>query len=214
MLFGIAGLGLIVPALLIVGGIGSAPPDGTEVAGAPSDPRTELLASLEESRAAVADAAVTARGAGGALDAAGAAAGSAAGFTAELSATLRGLSAALRTPILGAAPFAPIAGQFEAVADRGTALASDLDAVRTSIDTSSADLAALAGRLDRLEDRIGSTAEAVEGVSDGGLATLRLLGMALLGWLAVPAAAALWIGARWLGAEGTSAPRSAAPRGA
>lgn len=201
--FGLLGLGLIVPSFLILAGLSSG--DGQP------DTRAELLATLDAARESLLDAELAARDTERGLVSGGSAAGSAGEFMGDMASTLRTLSATLRIeiPLIGGAPFAAVGDEFGALADRASGLATDLDTVRTSLDVSSRDLVRLA---DGLRDLQTQTALVREAVSDAtgveGLGLARLLGMALLGWLAIPAGLSLGMGVRLL--RTTRAPR---PRG-
>jgi hypothetical protein len=162
-----------------------------------ADPAAELRLTLGASEATLRDASVSARSAGAGLDEAAGAVGSAGTLTTDLASTMRGLADALRISILGAQPFAAVSPAFDAVADRASALAADLEGVRTTVRGGADDLVALADRLVELGERVERLRESVGRATLGGLEgleSLRLFAIALLAWLAVPAVASVWLG--------------------
>lgn len=185
--FGGIGLGLVVAGLLVAAGVGAA---------TGPDARAELRATIADSRDALRQATVAARDSQRGLGAAGSAAGSTGTFFADLAGSLRTLSGAMRIeiPLVGTAPFAGVAGQFGTLADRADALATDLTTVNSSVTLAADDLTRLADDLDRLEAQLGRVSDAADSSFGGGIDQLRLVAVALLLWLAVPAAACVGVG--------------------
>ncbi|HEU0237258.1 MAG TPA: hypothetical protein VFR14_12535 [Candidatus Limnocylindrales bacterium] len=191
--FGVSGLVIVAIGLatVLAWGTGSDP--------AATDPVADLRATLAGSRAAVIDAATSARSADAGLVAAAEAAGSAGALTRDLSVAARGLASALRTSIFGVEPLAPAAPAFEGVADRAAALAVDLEAVQVTVRSGGADLRAVGTRLDELGRRLADLDRAIDesaGRADESIAAVRLLVAAVLAWLAMPALASVWLGLR------------------
>lgn len=150
--------------------------DGTLAAAARSiraaaDSFASVDDSLSESEASAAGAAVLAR---------------------EASGTLDSLSFAMRISVLGSQPLLPLADEFATSADQAAELAEMLDAVGASLGGTRTDVAIIGVELDTLSREL----EALRGSSetDAGSPSLRLFVALLLGWLAIPAIAALLIG--------------------
>ena len=104
--------------------------------------------------------------------------------------------------ILGNRPFAAIGSSFGDLATRSRTLSASLtqtaDALGTDITDSDSvgdDLDRLANQLDQLRASVG-TGDSV--TASTGFDVLRILLLALLAWLAVPAVASLWFGLRLL----------------
>ncbi len=202
--YGVAGLLLLVPASIVVARLGV--PAGT-------DPRADLLAALDSSRSALHDARVAAGQAGDGLGSAGHAAGSAGTFMTDLSTTMRNLAATLRSPIpLVGAPFASTGDEFDALAGRSDAVANDLRTVETSVGSGAADLTTLSVTLTRVETDMGRIRTSLDELGVGDLGTVRLLGLALLAWLAVPALVSLVVGWRLVRRPGRPASARATAR--
>jgi len=191
--FGVSGLLIVAIGLgaVLTWNAGSDP--------AAADPIADLRATLAGSRAAVIDAATSARSADAGLGAAAVAAGAAGALTRDLSTAARGLASALRTSILGVEPLSPAAPAFEGVADRAATLAVDLEAVRVAVGSGGANLRAVGTRLDDLGGRLADLDRAILATAarvGESIITVRLLLAAVLVWLALPAAAAVWLGLR------------------
>jgi len=191
-LFGATGLLLFGVALAFVAG----PVDEAEGPLGLEGQRRQLVAMLDASSDALADAETAAANVDGSLTATSGAAGSASTFMGELATTMRSLAGSLRVSLFGSQPFAGAADDFERVADRATEVAEDLGLAATSVELAGGDIAALSRdlgemrlELDRIRDNVGGPIEA-----DG----LRLVIAAMLAWLAIPAVVSLVLGLRWL----------------
>jgi len=199
LLFGLVGLVLVAVGLFALSGAGTA--DRGAADGPGTDAGSDLAAALLESEATIRDAAAAARSARTGLAAAADAADSAGALTTELSVTMRALGALLRTQILGAQPFAPVAPAFEAVADRAAELSTNLATVNASVGASATDLETLADQMAALGEDIGRLRASTDdtlAAAIGGLDGLRLVATGLLLWLGVPALLSIWLGARRL----------------
>lgn len=141
----------------------------------------------------------------------------------RLAESLHRLSAALDVTVLGTRPFAGLGAEFVAVADEARALAADLDATAVSLDGNREALDRLAGEIAGFrEDLAGLRAElgagepAEPGVGSGpgaqagpaglrageAVALTRIVVVALLAWLAIPALLAVGLGRRrWVAAR-------------
>ncbi len=182
IVYGLLGIGLLVSGALygleMAGRVErlATAADGTLAAAARSiraaaDSLTSVDDSLSESEASAAGAAVLAR---------------------EASGTLGSLSFAMRISVLGSQPLLPLADEFATSADQAAELAEMLDAVGASLGGTRTDVAIIGVELDTLSREL----EALRGSSetDAGSPSLRLFVALLLGWLAIPAIAALLIG--------------------
>ena len=150
--------------------------DGTLAAAArstraASDSFASVDASLSESEASADEAAALAR---------------------EASGTLDSLSIAMRISVLGAQPLLPLADEFATSADQAAELAETLDAVGGSLGGTRTDVAVIGVELDTLSRELDALRGS--GEADAGPPPLRLFVALLLGWLAIPAVAALLIG--------------------
>lgn len=158
--------------------------------------RRQLVAMLDASSAAIADAETAAANVDVSLTSTASAAGSAGTFMGELATTMRALAGSLRVSLLGSQPFEGAADDFERVADRASSVAEDLGRASGSVGLAAEDIKALSRDLGlmRIElDRIrGSIAGPIE------IRGWRLLIGAMLAWLAIPAAVSLGLGLRWL----------------
>ena len=128
--FGVSGLVIVAIGLaaVLAWDAGSDP--------AAADPIADLRATLAGSRAAVIDAATSARSADAGLVAAAEAAGSAGALTRDLSNAARGLASALRTSVFGVEPLAPAAPAFgRRLADLDRAIDDTVTRVGQSITT-------------------------------------------------------------------------------
>jgi hypothetical protein len=103
------------------------------------------------------------------------------------------LASGMSLQVFGIQPFASLAGTFRTEADQLRQLAGDLDAVSHDIDHNSADVSSIRASLVTLRQRLlvaGGASSAAE------TAPLRILGLLLLLWLAIPAVAAIAVGLR------------------
>lgn len=197
--FGGIGLALLLATGILVaitlGGIGDAA-TGLE------QQRTELVAMLDPASTAIRDAANSAQRAGSSLGASAQAARDGASLTGELATSMDQMNALSTLDILGTRPFAGIGPSFSDLATRSRTLSASLTATAdalvsnaTDSATVGADLGQLADQLDGLRASVGNPSPvATSAALDG----LRLLLLALLVWLALPAAASVWLGRRLL----------------
>jgi hypothetical protein len=197
VMFGLSGLLILAAGLAAViawDGV-SDPPGG--------DPVAHLRATLAASRTAVVDVSAAARSVDAGLASAAEAAWSAGVLMRDLADAFRGVASVLRTPVLGGEPFAPAAPAFEHVAERAAALAADLSTVRTVLSAGGDDLGVVSDQLTELGRRMAGLDGAIDTTAArlvDSATGLRILAAALLAWLAVPAAGAIWLGL-WLHAR-------------
>lgn len=173
--------------------------------------RTEIVRALDLTAEAIADIELGSGRAGTSLRSAAASARSASTLSDDLAGTmasLRDTSADLS--ILGNHPFGALADDFDRVAGRASALASNMTTLAGSLDLNTADFAevtadavALRLQVTRLRDTIAGDGPAA---LDGTLDRLLVLALAVLLWLAAPAAASLGLGIFWLRATGGRSP--------
>jgi hypothetical protein len=203
--FGLVGLVLVGAAGALV--LGSLTAVDAAVTGFERQ-RTEIVAMLGPASDALTGASESASHASASLAETSGAARNAADLTTRLAESFEDMASLGSFTILGARPFAEVAGQFAAVGVEARELSGDLnataDAMTTNIADSqavAADLLALAEQLDRLKASLGTTG--TPGGTDAslplGIARLVLLGM--LAWLAVPALASIWLGGGLIGRE-------------
>ena len=190
--FGAVGLLLTVTSLAFV----LAPLDANEGPLGLEGQRRQLVAFLDASSAAIADAETTAREADQSLESTSTAAGSASTFMNELATTMRSLAASLQTDIFGSQPFAGPAQEFLRVADQASLVAIDLETAASSVNVAGDDVGALASALGSLRDEMGGVRERLSGRIEAD--PWRILVAAFLLWLAIPAAVCLAIGLRWV----------------
>lgn len=202
--FGLVGVVLIVAALVLVLGSLSAV---DKAASGLEQQRADAVALLEPASAALTDAATSASNASGSLTQAASAADRAAALTTRLADSFEGLSALGAFEILGTRPFAGLNQQFAGVASDARSVSSDLTATATSLranvtDSQSVatDLRALAAQLDRLDASLGNSTGTTAGSSPADvhlpILAAEIIVLGLLGWMAVPALAACWLGRR------------------
>jgi hypothetical protein len=198
--FGLTGLVLAGAAAALV--LGSLTAVDAAVTGFENQ-RKELVAMLGPASDALSGAAESASNASASLSETSGAARNAAELTTRLAVSFESLASLGSFTLLGARPFAEMAGQFAAVAVEARELSGDLNATADSMTTNiadsqavAADMLALSEQLDRLEASLAETG--TPGGADASLplniARLVLLGM--LAWLAVPALASIWLGGR------------------
>jgi ABC-type transporter Mla subunit MlaD len=179
--------------------------------------RDQLAGMLEPAAATLRSAAASADHAGTSLTSSAAAAGEGAALTAQLGSALDELSALSGFDVLGARPFAQAVASFADVAARSRAVSANLDATAQALGTDVADSVSVAANLNRLADQLdalraslgaGSKAGDVHGLSaTTSFDIARIVLVALLAWLAIPAATCIWLGWRlWRPRIGQSAP--------
>ncbi len=190
--FGAVGLLLTVTSLAFV----LAPLDADEGPLGLEGQRRQLVALLDASSAAIADAQTTAREADLSLESTSSAAGSAGTFMNQLAGTMRTLAASLQTDLFGSQPFAGPAEEFLRVADQASLVATNLEAAAASVSVAGDDIGELAGALGTLRDEMGGVRERLSGRIEAD--PWRILVAAFLVWLAIPAAVCLAIGLRWV----------------
>jgi hypothetical protein len=193
--FGAVGLLLTVTSLAFV----LAPHDADEGPLGLEGQRRQLVALLDASSAAIADAQTTAREADQSLESTSSAAGSAGTFMNQLAATMRTLSASLRADLFGSQPFAGPADEFLRVADQAALVATNLEAAAASVSVAGDDMTEMAAALGTLGDEMAGVRERLSGRIEAD--PWRILVAAFLVWLAIPAAVCLAIGVRWIRAS-------------
>ena len=203
--FGAAGIALVLAALVLVVGSLSAIDDA---ATGFERQRAEAVAMLGPASAALTDAATSASIASGSLTQAGSAAERAASLTTRLEASFDGLAVLGTFEIFGARPFAGLDQQFSAVATDARGVSADLTATASSLRANvadaqavAADLRTLAAQLDRLEASLGGSGPGASGASTASdlhlpIVAAEIVVLGLLGWMAIPAIAACWLGWR------------------
>lgn len=120
---------------------------------------------------------------------------------ADAAATSGRLADAMGLSIFGTQPLIGLADDFDAIATQLTSIGDSLTRVGSALETSGSDLAAVRDDVDRLAveiERVHARAGADAASSWG---TLRLVALALLAWLVLPALAALAAGGWLLRAE-------------
>jgi hypothetical protein len=157
--------------------------------------RRQLVEVLDSSTRVLLDAETAARDADDSLASTGSAAASGSRFTTDLGVTLHDLAASLRISIFGSQPFAGPADGFDRIALQAAAVAADLDAASASVRRGAQDMGTLADDLARVRADLNRTKAGLADTLDAG--RWRLLGAAILAWLAVPAVLSLWLGLRW-----------------
>jgi hypothetical protein len=196
--YGLTGLLLLAVVGAVIGGT----IQQLSVAGATvGEQRDALLVTLRATSLTMRNASTGVGNVGASLTAAHASADHAAGLARSMGNTLSGLSAAMNIQIFGTRPLAGLASGFDNAAGQSEELAGDLDAVGTALarnttdlETSRKDLAALSGRVDLLVAAVETTPF---GVGQEPFIA-ELVFVALLVWLAVPAAASVAVGAALL----------------
>jgi hypothetical protein len=200
--FGGIGLVLLAATAILVavtlGGVGDA-------ATSLERQRAQLVAMIQPTSASLRDAAAASQHAGASLTSSAAAARDGATLTTQLGDAMEQLNALSTLDILGTRPFASIGSSFGDLATRSRTLSTSLGRTADSLDadvadsaTVTSDLGRLADQLDQLEGGIDGTGTASTGPisASAGFEALRLLLLALLAWLAVPAIASVWLGLR------------------
>jgi hypothetical protein len=196
-LFGGVGLLLFgVAALLVAGAV-----DDDEGPLGLEGQRRRLVAMLDASSEAIAEAGTAAGNVDGSLDSTALAARSAGQLMSELATTMEALSGSLRVSILGGQPFAGVADDFDRTAAQAATVAADLERAAGSVELAAGDIANLASDLTALRTELAAIRGAIDDRIDS--TGWRLVVAAMLGWLAIPAAVSLAIGLRWLGLRPT-----------
>lgn len=113
----------------------------------------------------------------------------------DASATLDGLASAMNISILGAQPLAPLADDFERVAEQSADVADSLDAVGASLSDVRTDADVIADELSGLADELDELRTAADTSAPVSLIPFMIL---LLAWITVPAIGALVVGANLL----------------
>lgn len=197
--FGGIGLALIlataVLAIVTIGTIGDAA-TGLE------RQRTELVGMLEPAATSIRDAATSATHAGASLTSSAKAAQDGASLTTQLAASMDQLNSLSNLDILGQRPFAGIGSSFGELAARSRTLSSSLTTTADALGADIADTNAVGRDLNRLADQLdalrASAGSSGPSGASTGFAWLPIILLGLLVWLAVPAAASLWLGLRLL----------------
>jgi hypothetical protein len=136
---------------------------------------------------------------GGASVAAGAqAAAESAEFGRQLAAALRQFGESLRVEILGSRPFEQAATDVEPAAARAEAAATGLDQAASEARNGAAGMATLSADLETAARQLGAVRDGLTGIggTGGSLVWVRLVLAGLVLWLAIPAAACVWLGLR------------------
>ncbi|HEV2006778.1 MAG TPA: hypothetical protein VGQ85_09215 [Candidatus Limnocylindrales bacterium] len=197
--FGAIGLALLlataVLAVVTLGSIGDAA-TGLE------RQRTELVRMLEPAATSIRDAASSATHAGTSLTSSAKAAQDGASLTTQLAASMEQLNSLSNLDILGQRPFVAIGSSFGELAARSRTLSTSLATTADALGADIADTTAVGRDLNRLADQLdqlrASAGTSGPSAASTGFALLPILLLALLAWLAVPAAASLWLGLRLL----------------
>lgn len=167
--------------------------------------RAQLVAMIKPTSAALRDAAAASQHAGASLASSGAAARDGATLTSQLGDAMEQLNALSTLDILGTRPFGSIGSSFGDLANRARTLSKSLGQTADSLAADVADSATVSSDLGRLADQLDQLESGIDGPgtgsagsisASGGFEALRLLLLALLAWLAVPAFASLWLGLR------------------
>lgn len=197
--YGAMSLGLILLLMILV----VAPREGDDGLLGLDAQRRQLLSVIDASATAIRDAETAARGVDDTLVSTSSAAASAGTFMSGLATTMRELAASLRITIFGSQPFVGPADQFDQVAAQASRVAADLDLAAASIQLGAEDMVALADQLAAVRDEVVLVRARLEQPFDEG--PWRLVAVAILAWLVVPALVSLWVGVRWW-RQGSSAP--------
>lgn len=166
-------------------------------AGSLAHEQQALVGLIESSRAAALDGQAAAQRAEAGVTATADAADRASGFIKELAAALRATSSSLRVDLFGSQPFAAAADRVAGAADQAdqtaiglTEAANEARAGATQLGSVTADLGRVADSMAGIENGLAPGG----GLDDTSLAVLEVALVALVAWLAVPAAVCLWLG--------------------
>ena len=121
-----------------------------------------------------------------------------AAFARQLSGAMRDLASSLRVELLGTRPFENAASEVEQAAVRAESAAEGLDRAATDARAGVVGLSDLEADLDNAAANLATVREGLVAVGGVGvsLAWLRAVLIALALWLAIPAAACVWLGRR------------------
>lgn len=183
ILYGLAGL------VLIVGGAAAGMDTASRLERLAADADGTLAAATRATKAA----ADSFTNVDASLAEAETSAAAAAGLSREAAGTLRSLALAMELSLFGAQPLLPLSADFIASAEQAEELAGTLTTVAGSLGDTRTDVVRVGAELDALGEQL----EALRGSSGGAEASpppLRLFIGLLLGWLALPAIAALVTG--------------------
>jgi hypothetical protein len=162
--------------------------------------QAQLTAMLEPASSSLHDAATAAGHAGASLSASEAAARDGATLTVQMAVAMDQMHALASVDILGARPFGAAAASFSELATRSRSLSASLTTTADSLAADTTDSAAVSADLDRLASQLDALRAGTETAAptdlDAGIGLLRIVLLGLLGWLAVPAIASLWLGRR------------------
>jgi hypothetical protein len=194
--YGVAGL-----AVLVIFGvaIGVAATRLQSVLGTFATERDRLVVLLDDTSLALDAAGQAIDHAGSSLANTGSALGDAGVLAQTVSAGARNLVNVTNFSILGQQPFIAFAGSLNSVADDTDRLAASLGSSSASVAGSATDLSALGFRIRAIRDEIGLIRHDLSSLDlgTGGWLPIAALGvLALLGWLGIPAVAAIWLGLR------------------
>lgn len=206
--FGAAGLLLAVVLIVSLARLAA-------TAGSLAHEQQAIVQLIESSRAAAIDGQAASRRAEAGVTATADAADRASGFIKELAAALRETSSSLRVELFGNQPFAAAADRLASAADQAdqtaaglTDAANEARAGATQLQSVTADLGRIADDMAGIESGLAPGGS----LDDASLTVLELALVALLCWLAIPAAVCLWLGFRvWR--RPTSRPRPVARHG-
>jgi hypothetical protein len=192
--YGVAGLLLLAVAGAVIGGT----IQQLSVAGATvGEQRDALVSTLRATSLTMRNASSGVGHVGQSLADAHASADHAAGLARSMGGTLRGLSGAMNVQIFGTQPLAGLVSGFDNAAGQSDQLAGDLDALGAALTQNTADLETSRQDLAALSERVDLLVASVETISFGGGQEpfiAEIVFVALLIWLAVPAAASIALG--------------------
>ncbi len=198
VVYGVAGLlvlGVLAAAMGVAAFMGR---DGYEDVDAALGEVEAVLSTTQEALTAGAD---TVEGVSISLGEAAVALDQAATVSGDLaSAATTVADTAVAFDIFGQRPFGALEGPFRVAGTSLSDLTDRIVVVGDALGRNSSDTALLAERLDGVAGSIGATADRVAAVDPSlGIAAVIafLVILAILGWLMVPAVAAIWIGLRW-----------------
>ena len=166
-------------------------------AGSLAHEQQEIAQLVESSRAAALDGQAASQRAEAGVTATADAADRASGFIKELAAALRATSSSLRVDLFGNQPFAAAADRVASAADQADQTASGLTDAANEARAGATQLHSVTADLGRIADDmagIGTGLAPGGGLDDASLTMLEIALVALLCWLAIPAAVCLWLG--------------------
>lgn len=195
--YGVAGL-LVLAVFGVAVGVAATRLQG--VLGTFATERDRLVVLLDDTSLALDTSGEAIDNAGSSLADTGSALGDAGTLALTVSAGARNLVDVTNLSILGQQPFAAFAGSLNSVAGDTDRLAASLGSSAASVADSGSDLSALGVRIRAIRDEIGLIRRDLStmDLATGGWLPIAALGVgAFLVWLAIPAAAAIWLGLRW-----------------